>query len=249
MEACVIGQSVASEVLVPRPPSSLAVGVIVGHEGEPRARSGRAVDLDVERDAIEEGSIRLSGPCWQEERALDRSWTGGCLDRLEGLTLRAPPQLGEAGPQLLRDGGGDRELENRFAQEDRELGLDRILSYHLPGQELATLVALALWNERVVGGFKLQPPADEPPLQGPRPLVEEPILPDGWPRDPILAPLLDGLDWDKLLANRSGWSYAQGGLVCDDGPAAHPHHRSVQIEQPLHHRRDLPASGGRMRGL
>jgi hypothetical protein len=27
--------------------------------------------------------------------------------------------------------------ENRFAQEDREAGLDRIFSYHLPGQELA----------------------------------------------------------------------------------------------------------------
>jgi len=30
--------------------------------------------------------------------------------------------------------------ENRFAQEDRELGSDRIISYHLPGQELAELV-------------------------------------------------------------------------------------------------------------
>ncbi len=112
---------------------------------------------------------------------------------------------------------GRNALENRFAQEDRELGLDRILSYHLPGQELATLVALALWNERVVRGFELQPPPDEPPLHGPRRPVEAPILPEGWPRDPVLAPLLDALDWDKLLAKRPGWSYDRGVLVCDEG--------------------------------
>lgn len=50
--------------------------------------------------------------------------------------------------------------ENRFHQEDRELGLDRIFSYHLPGQELVTLVGLFVWNLRVALGFELEPPPE-----------------------------------------------------------------------------------------
>ncbi|MDA1267037.1 MAG: hypothetical protein O2816_18305 [Planctomycetota bacterium] len=48
--------------------------------------------------------------------------------------------------------------ENRFHQEDIELNLDRIFSYHLPGQEFATLVGLFVWNLRVARGFELAPP-------------------------------------------------------------------------------------------
>ncbi len=58
----------------------------------------------------------------------------------------------EAVAQFFAQGG----QENRFAQEDRELGLDRIFSYHLPGQELACLVGLMCWQ--VVHGFELGPP-------------------------------------------------------------------------------------------
>ncbi|MCP3984439.1 MAG: hypothetical protein GY723_08615, partial [bacterium] len=50
--------------------------------------------------------------------------------------------------------------ENRFHQEDRELDLDRIFSYHLPGQELVTLVGLFVWNLRVALGFELAPPPE-----------------------------------------------------------------------------------------
>jgi hypothetical protein len=50
--------------------------------------------------------------------------------------------------------------ENRFHQEDRELDLDRIFSYHLPGQELVTLVGLFVWNLRVALGFELEPPPE-----------------------------------------------------------------------------------------
>jgi len=50
--------------------------------------------------------------------------------------------------------------ENRFHQEDREIDLDRIFSYHLPGQELATLVGLFVWNLRVRLGFELEPPPE-----------------------------------------------------------------------------------------
>jgi hypothetical protein len=55
--------------------------------------------------------------------------------------------------------------ENRFAQEDREIGLDRIFSYHLPGQEFAVVIGLWLWNLRLVRGFELQPPPAVRPQQ------------------------------------------------------------------------------------
>ena len=55
--------------------------------------------------------------------------------------------------------------ENRFAQEDREVGLDRIFSYHLPGQEFAVVVGLFTWNLRLVHGFELAPPPAVRPVQ------------------------------------------------------------------------------------
>ena len=58
--------------------------------------------------------------------------------------------------------------ENRFAQEDREFELDRIFSYNLPGQELATVVALFLWNWRTIFGFVEHPPPPKPPTRDAR---------------------------------------------------------------------------------
>jgi hypothetical protein len=55
--------------------------------------------------------------------------------------------------------------ENRFAQEDREAGLDRIFSYHLPGQELAVAGGLWVWNLRLVRGYALELPPDVRPVQ------------------------------------------------------------------------------------
>jgi hypothetical protein len=66
--------------------------------------------------------------------------------------------------------------ENRFAQEDREIGLDRIFSYHLPGQELAVVVGLWVWNLRLVRGFELETPPVVPPKQEAH--VAEPDLRD-----------------------------------------------------------------------
>jgi hypothetical protein len=45
--------------------------------------------------------------------------------------------------------------ENRFLQEDNHLGLDRILSYHLPGQHLASAIGLFCWNLRLALGAEL----------------------------------------------------------------------------------------------
>lgn len=58
--------------------------------------------------------------------------------------------------------------ENRFAQDDREFCTDRILSYHLPGQELALAVAHAVWNLQTVIGFELNPLPRESPRPMPR---------------------------------------------------------------------------------
>jgi hypothetical protein len=66
-------------------------------------------------------------------------------------------------PDVVATYFGRASEENRFAQEDREVGLDRIFSYHLPGQELAVVAGLWVWNLRLVRGFELaQPPALRP---------------------------------------------------------------------------------------
>lgn len=56
-------------------------------------------------------------------------------------------------------------LENRFEQEDRELDLDRVLSYHVDGQGIANLIGLFVWNLRVVLGDILMPQDSEAPRQ------------------------------------------------------------------------------------
>lgn len=70
--------------------------------------------------------------------------------------------------------------ENRFHQEDRELGLDRIFSYHLPGQQLATLVGLFVWNFFICRGINLaRPPLELPEQQALQalPITTPPAMP------------------------------------------------------------------------
>jgi len=74
--------------------------------------------------------------------------------------------------------------ENRFAQEDREAGLDRIFSYHLPGQELAVVVGLWVWNLRLVRGFELAPPPVARPAQEPHAAKVDDRLPVAAPEVP-----------------------------------------------------------------
>jgi len=111
--------------------------------------------------------------------------------------------------------------ENRFAQEDRELGLHRTVSQHLPGQELATLVGLSLWNIRLVEGFSLDTPPIESPVQQLRRSASDDRIPEHWPRDPVLRDTLDELNWEKMLEKRPGWAWdaASGELRCEDGRA------------------------------
>ena len=114
--------------------------------------------------------------------------------------------------------------ENRFAQEDRELGLDHIFSQHLPGQELVCLVALALWNMRIAEGVTLEPPPRSPrvpTLEGKGCRVRDERADALWPRDPVLAKLLAPLDWPALLKDRPDWRFEplNGTIVCDQDRA------------------------------
>lgn len=126
----------------------------------------------------------------------------------------------DAVQQLFGRGG----QENRFAQEDRELGLDRIFSYHLPGQEFASVVGLMVWNLRLVAGFRLaRPPTEQVPSTLREPRVDRracaftpseeaeeheeigPIAPDAAHlalRDEICK-----VDWPSWEARNPGWAW------------------------------------------
>lgn len=138
-------------------------------------------------------------------------------------------------------------IENRFRQEDRELGLDRIFSYHIPGQNLANLVGLFVWNLRICRGLELVGDLPEIPAQLPRmmsiqdkvamsntaredavdsPPVAESSAPAGPPASESVADELRAhvarLDWTKLMARHEGWSWSSdaSALVCPAGKLA-----------------------------
>jgi hypothetical protein len=56
-------------------------------------------------------------------------------------------------------------MENCFAQEDREIGIDRTFSYHPPGQEWMSGVGLFLWNLLIGRGVAATPLPAEVPAQ------------------------------------------------------------------------------------
>lgn len=73
------------------------------------------------------------------------------------LFLTTLPASRWAAPDLVQLYYGRTAIENRFAAEDREFGLDRVFSYSRPGQQLACAIALSVWNLRVAGGFAAVP--------------------------------------------------------------------------------------------
>ncbi len=60
-------------------------------------------------------------------------------------------------------------IENRFAQEDREFGIDRTFSMHPAGQEWVVFIAYFLWNLMVCEGTAAAAALPNPPRQEPRP--------------------------------------------------------------------------------
>lgn len=143
--------------------------------------------------------------------------------------------------------------ENRFAQEDRELKLDRIFSYNLAGQELACLVGLMVWNLQIVLGFACERPLPERrPAPLAAPIVDErPVPAATWAPSPQtvestaaaqtpshaappndldadLSAVLAEVPWDRKLADREGWTWDGDARVlrCPAGqatPLTHVH--------------------------
>lgn len=164
----------------------LARYTLLEHEQVQQHLSG-AVWEDVEdslsgpkREATELGTMQLSAD--RESLRDDGEPYGNIETRIVITRTPIPDESGKRGAGIAKDGWwyelfatsvpashwpapelvslyyGRTGQENRFHQEDRELGLDRIFSYHLPGQQLANLVGLFLWNERTARGAELVAP-------------------------------------------------------------------------------------------
>ncbi len=111
--------------------------------------------------------------------------------------------------------------ENRFAQEDNELRLDRIFSDNLQAQALATIVGLFVWNFQTAAGWELS--CAEIPDLPPQPLrVIEILSDDVEPHQP--SPLLELLeatvDWSSVLSSEWRWEPGHG-LRCPAGNQMH----------------------------
>jgi len=63
---------------------------------------------------------------------------------------------------------GRASLENRFAQEDREFGLERTFSYSTPGQAWVVSIGLHLWNTLILRGLRITPLPTRKPAQSKR---------------------------------------------------------------------------------
>ena len=126
-------------------------------------------------------------------------------------------------------------VENRFAQEARELHLHHVFSYKPAGQRLAVLVGMWLWNLRTVLGSRAvgplgavpTPPARvtqdvvAPPPVPAMMLPPEPVdraLPEPSERERVEA-VLARLAWEQMIRKHPGWRY-DGTLRCPAGHAA-----------------------------
>lgn len=175
--------------------SAADIGLVTVHPGERTRRP--------DGSAYEPVVVRVVASVFPKSGEAKR---GRLLDGLQ-VELFAVDLSADAwpAPEAIAAYFGRAAEENRFAQEDRELGLDRIVSYHLPGQELAAVVGLSLWNLRVARGFELERPPAQRPAQPLRFATVDDSIPAHWPRDPVLHALLAELDWSTMLAPRPGW--------------------------------------------
>ncbi len=131
--------------------------------------------------------------------------------------------------------------ENRFAQEDRELGLQRLFSENPAGQEFAMLAGLFVWNFRIARGFELADEEHVVPPQKPR-TVNQATAPERVPDRPESAQQtksatqksesintqkvqlaeyekhyphwLSRIDWKQALRRRPDWQWTGDTLIC-----------------------------------
>lgn len=185
------------------------------------------------------------------------------------VALRLPPDAWPA-HEVVAAYFGRGGQENRFAQEDRELKLDRVFSYNLAGQELACLVGLMVWNLQIVLGTASERPLPErrpapfaTPIVDDRPVpaatrslaapvapatVEAPV-----PADPSagLAEVLAEVPWEHKLKKRVDWTWDAEARVLRC-PAAHAtdlthvhpdkgaKSRQIMFRAPVHACRQCP---------
>ena len=106
--------------------------------------------------------------------------------------------------------------ENRFAQVDRELGVDVAFSFQPGGHLLALLCALFVWNGRIADGVRLSPPLPAP-VQAARAVrgVPTPVELREAASPPLAPP-----PCPDAPARGVGPSTADVGAPCSDEPAA-----------------------------
>lgn len=187
-------------------------------------------------------AVRVVASAFRSDAA--KAQRGYILDgyQVELFAVDAPADVWPA-PDAVALYFGRAAQENRFAQEDREAALGRIVSYGLPGQEFACLVGLFLMNYRIARGYEMEPPpaVRPPPRLRVRRVAQE--ISGGWPRDPVVAKLLAKLDWPTLLSGKEGWTWdaSASELRCPDGrpvtlasvrPAGHAKRTSLIFRRP-----------------
>jgi hypothetical protein len=141
--------------------------------------------------------------------------------RYEVFVTNLPDGLWPA-PEVVACYYGRVGQENRFAQLNRELELDRIFSYSLAGQRLVTLFGLFWWNLQTVKGWQqlnTDPDASQKPPKTPRrPEVLNTDEKEGAPSELLIE--LDKIDWVDALSLRHGWAWEPAlGLRCPAGHA------------------------------
>lgn len=141
--------------------------------GEVQLRPGRKT-VSAEGEKLEPVRVRM---VVSRFAAKEKSGAGIVIDDWQyELYATDLPASAWPAPEVVELYYGRCGQENRFAQEDREHALDRIFSYHLPGQELAIIVALFLWNWRTTIGFAENPPPARAPVRAARTaVVTEPL--------------------------------------------------------------------------
>ncbi|MDQ8155330.1 MAG: hypothetical protein P3B98_11780 [Gemmatimonadota bacterium] len=123
------------------------------------------------------------------------AWHDGYQMELFGTTLPADRWPARDVVALY---GGRSAIENRFAQEDRELRLGRTFTYNAFGQAVFTALGLFLWNYRTCSGFREAPSSAVAPLSErvdlrvpdthPSSLVTPPAPPQDLVDGPLLSP-------------------------------------------------------------
>lgn len=123
--------------------------------------------------------------------------------------------------------GGRSVIENRFAQEDRELALGRTFSFNPHGQAVFTALGLFLWNHWTCAGFRDAPPA-APPAPSPRAdrATTKPTLPTPAVVPP--EPVADGPPAEPVAVVPPAAHVADTPLVEEDATFAEEHDHSIR---------------------